>query len=135
MDVTTPLGSTSCCLKSSKIPTFIERAEKIYFFWNIDCVSKYGDFAKSTNDFFSRDFPSGVVKLVASTQSRSLLATQPGRRDIFSDEFKVTATRDLATGAVAAEVKNVTSFPLRDIKTGTLTLGQSPRFCSFFYRG
>lgn len=95
------------------------------------CVTKYGDFAKCTNDFFSRDFPSGVVKLVASTQSRSLFASQPGRRDIFSDEFKVTAARDLATGAITAEVKNVTLFPLGDTKTGTCgTGGASPCLCA-----
>lgn len=81
-------------------------------------AAKYGDFAKSVNDFFSRDFPSGVVKLEAHSHSRSLLGARLGKSETFSDEFKVSAARDLATGTIAAEVKNTTVFPLNQARTG-----------------
>ncbi|PJF19323.1 hypothetical protein PSACC_00830 [Paramicrosporidium saccamoebae] len=67
-------------------------------------IAKYSDFARTTTDFFTKDFPSGVVKVEARTQSRSLLASRSsGKWETFSDEFKVTASRDLATGAIAAD--------------------------------
>lgn len=71
------------------------------------------------SDFFSKDFPSGLVKLEARSQSRSLLVARPGKTDTFSDEFKVSAARDLATGTIAAEVKNTTVFPLNKTRAGT----------------
>jgi hypothetical protein len=86
----------------------------------IEWVVKYGDFARPVSDFFSKDFPSGVVKAEARTLSRNLLAGRGGKPEVFSDEFKVTATRDLTTGAVSAEVKNTSTFPLYKTKTGTL---------------
>lgn len=66
------------------------------------------------SDFFSRDFPSGIVKVEARTVSPSLLGT----RSTFSDEFKATAIRDLSTGAVTTEVKNTVSFPILQSKMG-----------------
>jgi hypothetical protein len=85
-------------------------------------VAKYSDFARTTTDFFTKDFPSGVVKVEARTQSRSLLASRSsGKWETFSDEFKVTAARDLATGAIAADVKNTTLFPIAGTKTGNLS--------------
>lgn len=82
-------------------------------------VGKYGDFARCTTDFFTKDFPTGSVKVEARTQSRSLLATRPGGKwETFSDEFKVSAARDLATGAISAEVKNTTCLPIANTKSG-----------------
>lgn len=67
------------------------------------------------SDFFSRDFPSGQVKVEARTSSKSLLSGAS-----FSDEFKVTAIRDLGTGAITTEVKNTSAFPLiKSSKMGT----------------
>lgn len=86
-------------------------------------IDKYGEFAKSTNDFFTKDFPSGVVKVEARTLARSLLGSRVGK-DTFSDEFKVTATRDLATGAISAEAKNTTTFPLGKSKAGKMSISQ-----------
>ena len=74
------------------------------------------------NDFFTKEFPSGSVKVEARTLSRSAFATRAGAccKDAFCDEFKVTAIRDLVSGAVSAEVKNTTSLPVPAIKLGTL---------------
>lgn len=70
-------------------------------------VGKYGDFGRCVSDFFSRDFPSGQVKVEARTSSKSLFSGAS-----FSDEFKVIAARDLSSGAITAEVKNTSIFPL-----------------------
>jgi len=80
-------------------------------------TTKYSDFSKNANDFFSKEFPSGQIKVEARTLSKNLFIVPAGRpgalkSETFSDEFKITAVRDLTTGTIAAEVKNTSNFAL-----------------------
>lgn len=72
-----------------------------------------------TNDFFTKDFPTGEVRLEAKTLSRNLFALKPigiqqGGKDTFSDEFKMIASRDNSTGSVTATVTNTSTFNVKD---------------------
>jgi hypothetical protein len=88
-------------------------------FRNYHRIAKYSDFGRCVSDFFSRDFPSGQVKVEARTFANKGLLAGKGATS-FTDEFKVTATRDLATGTITTEVKNTTAFPLlQSAKAGT----------------
>lgn len=46
-------------------------------------ASKYGDFGKQASDFFSKDFPSGLVKFEAKTLPRGVFFRKSG--ETFSD--------------------------------------------------
>jgi hypothetical protein len=77
------------------------------------------DFNQSASDFFARGFPSGSVKVELQTNSRNLAV---GRKSFFTDEFKVSTVRDNATGAISAEVKNTSFFPILNSKISTILL-------------
>lgn len=80
-------------------------------------IAKFTDFSRSANDFFNREFPSNQIKIESRTSSKGLLLTA-GRAQTFTDEFKVTAVRDLTTGAINAEVKNTSNFAILKDKLG-----------------
>lgn len=90
-------------------------------------AAKYTDFAKCTTDFFSKDFPSGQIKVEARTSPRSLFAgaAKGAHPESFCDvlqiviynfvpgqEFKVVSCRDVETGAISAEVKSTSTFSI-----------------------
>ena len=60
------------------------------------------------------------MKIEARTLARNPFARVGGKGDTFSDEFKITALRDMSTGTVSAEVKNTTVFPICKTSMGTL---------------
>ncbi len=73
------------------------------------------------SDFFTTAFPSDTIKVEARTLARkSLLAPPPAagscnggtRCDTFTDEFKATVCRDLASGAMSTEVKSTSNFAI-----------------------
>jgi len=83
-----------------------------------DHLGKFTDFSRSSNDFFNREFPTNQIKLETRTSSKGLLLTG-GRAQTFTDEFKVSAVRDLKSGGISAEVKNTSSFALLKDLIGT----------------
>lgn len=90
----------------------------------IHIIGKYGDFGRCVNDFFSKDFPTGLVKVETITSAKNLLGTRP--MVAFTDEFKVSAARDMTTGLISTEVKSTTFFPILKTKMGMA-------FYSLFY--
>lgn len=76
------------------------------------CAKKYCEFSKPADDFFSKDFPAGVVKFEAKSLSRAAFFPSAFPKDTFSDEFKLTAVKDISTGSISAEIKNTSYLQL-----------------------
>lgn len=53
----------------------------------IDKIVKYGDFSKTTNDFFNKEFPSGSIKLEAKTASKGTPLVSSLSRGLNGDTF------------------------------------------------
>ena len=49
------------------------------------CAKKYNEFSKPADDFFSKDFPAGVIKFEAKTLSKSAFFPSSLPKDTFSD--------------------------------------------------
>lgn len=80
-------------------------------------IAKYCDFNRNVNDFFTKDFPTGLIKIEARSLGRLRVGAKPS--DSFTDEFKLIASRDLQTGAIGTEVKNTSSFTIVKNRLGT----------------
>lgn len=79
-------------------------------------------FTKCFNEFFQKEFPSDVLKVTALTKAASanrFSIKSPGTGSTggsgsqsFTDEFKVSATRDLSSAQLNTEIKSTTNFAL-----------------------
>lgn len=51
-------------------------------------VVKYNEFSKTINEFFSKEFPSGIIKLEAKSAAKGILSSSLGKTlgpDTFTD--------------------------------------------------